>query len=96
MELVNVRVAAIGRAEPVSFRTYPASDGKIPNPESRPVYFDQPVGWVDTRVYRRSDLQAGQTVLGPAIVDQADATVLVSPGWTAHVDPHLSIVLTRT
>lgn len=39
-----------------------------------------------TPVYARARLQAGNVFLGPALVLQYDATVVVTPGWGARVD----------
>ncbi len=40
-----------------------------------------------TDVFRREALLPGQTLTGPALVEQDDTTVLVPPGWSAGVDP---------
>ncbi|WP_137990602.1 hydantoinase B/oxoprolinase family protein [Streptomyces vilmorinianum] len=37
----------------------------------------------DTPLYRREDLRPGDTVTGPAILAEADATTVVDPGWRA-------------
>jgi N-methylhydantoinase A len=41
---------------------------------------------VDTPVYARDALAQGATIAGPAIVQQADATVVVNPGARAEID----------
>ncbi|MFC7330421.1 hydantoinase/oxoprolinase family protein [Marinactinospora rubrisoli] len=46
--------------------------------------------------FDRAALGAGDTLAGPAIVEQTDTTVLVPPGWTAAVDPTGNLRLTRT
>ncbi len=40
----------------------------------------------DTPVYQRSALGVGQTIAGPAAIDQLDATTIVHPGDSATVD----------
>ena len=42
-------------------------------------------GWRDTAVYARDQLTAGTSIMGPAIIVEAIATVVVEPGWSAHV-----------
>ena len=37
-------------------------------------------------VYDRSALAAGQTVTGPAIVEERETTTVLPPGWTATID----------
>ena len=44
-------------------------------------------------VYRRGDLAPGQTIDGPAIVEQIDTTVIVSPGDRMRVDPWGNLVI---
>jgi 5-oxoprolinase (ATP-hydrolysing) len=54
--------------------------------EGRP----QPAG-----LHLREDLRGGDTVTGPAIVAEADATTVVEPGWQARVGEHGHLILTR-
>ena len=93
VELVNMQVIARGLAErpriPEHFtlaRDEPAGGG------ARQAYFGDG-GWRETPVLRRSEL--AQAVVGPAIVEEYDATCVVSPGWTAHLDDYGSIVIER-
>jgi N-methylhydantoinase A len=46
---------------------------------------------VDSSVFARDALAVGQTVVGPAIVEQRDATCLIDEGFRASVDRHLNI-----
>ncbi len=43
-------------------------------------------GRVETPVYERMSLRAGQVVEGPALIEQYDSCTLVAPGWTLCVD----------
>ncbi|MEV6056883.1 hydantoinase B/oxoprolinase family protein [Streptomyces sp. NPDC052107] len=52
--------------------------------------------WQPTRLYRRRDLRLGDSVEGPAIIAEADATTVVDPGWRAAADEHGDLVLTRS
>jgi N-methylhydantoinase A len=51
-------------------------------------------GFVEAAVYARERLAPGTEFDGPAIVEQADTTTVVEPGWRARVDAHRSLVLT--
>lgn len=82
IEIVNLRVAGIGRLErprlpPVTKRA------SLSERSRRTVFFDQ---WMDTPVYERADMGRGLRFDGPAVVEQLDATTLIPPGWTALVD----------
>ncbi|WP_351224365.1 hydantoinase B/oxoprolinase family protein [Streptomyces sp. NPDC002133] len=52
-------------------------------------------GRTDTPLYRREDLSPGDSVEGPAIVAEADATTVVDPGWRAAVGEGGHLLLTR-
>ena len=46
-----------------------------------------------TRYYDRSELKAGNRIIGPAIVNQYDSTTVVPPGVDAHVDRYGNIII---
>ncbi|UGY94770.1 hydantoinase B/oxoprolinase family protein [Streptomyces gobiensis] len=52
--------------------------------------------WQDTALYRRTELRPGDTVRGPAIIAEADATTVVDSGWQASADERGHLLLTRT
>jgi N-methylhydantoinase A len=41
---------------------------------------------VDTPVYERRELARGQTIAGPAIIEERETTIIILPGWNAKVD----------
>ena len=41
---------------------------------------------IDTPVYARKDLAKGQTLEGPAIIEERETTIIILPGWRAKVD----------
>jgi len=59
--------------------------------EHAQVYFDG--GFTKTAVYAREKLQAGNQIVGPAIVTQADTTTVINPGFVATVDSYLNLVI---
>jgi N-methylhydantoinase A len=50
---------------------------------------------VEATVYDRDALTEGFRFAGPSIVQQADTTTLVEPGWQGLVDKAGNLVLTR-
>ena len=50
----------------------------------REVYFADE--YVETPIYERDRLGEGASLEGPAIVSQADATVVIDPGASARID----------
>ena len=96
VELVNVRLAAIGvtprpRRVPLPDGTRdPAAAVK----STREVWFSEIGGWRKTIVLDRTKLSSGNVIAGPAIVEEHDASTLVHPGWEASVDQYGNL-LTR-
>jgi N-methylhydantoinase A len=95
VELVTWRVRVTRRVQ--SGHGFGVANGDAAEAEavaSRPAYFREMADFVDTPVYERGALRAGHTVAGPAIVQEADSTLVVPPGWRATVDDRHDIVLT--
>jgi len=93
VEVVNLRLTATGALRHAAAAPKPASDGPPEPLARRPVFFD-PAAPVETPVYDRAALSAGTEIVGPAIIEQLDATTLVHPGDTARVDEALNILIT--
>jgi N-methylhydantoinase A len=51
---------------------------------------------VDCAVYDRTRLEAGNIIVGPAIVEQMDTTTLLPPGARAEVDRLGNLIVTLT
>ncbi|WP_075791195.1 hydantoinase B/oxoprolinase family protein [Massilia putida] len=94
-----VSVEALGRSDAPPEQPVDASprgggrDG-VPSPcETVSTYFDG--AWRDTSVFRRQDIAPGDTINGPAIIAEANATTVVEPGWRAEVTAYNHLVLRR-
>lgn len=94
VEVVNVRVAAIGRRAKPTFPQLERRAGGAPAiRDRRAVHFSGTVS-VDCPVYERAGLLAGDRILGPAIVEEGVATVLLEPADEAEVSLDGCIVVT--
>lgn len=51
--------------------------------------------WHDATVYRREGLAPGRVMRGPALVIEANQTVVLEPGWAATLTPRDHLVLER-
>ncbi|MET8516080.1 hydantoinase B/oxoprolinase family protein [Streptomyces sp. NPDC005077] len=51
--------------------------------------------WQDTPLHRREALQPSDTVTGPAVIAEADATTVVDPGWQAAIGGTGHLLVTR-
>ena len=94
IEIVNIRLTA--KAKLHRFDDMPPVTDTPTAPaarDSRPVHFDGDAP-VETAIYDRARLVAGQRIAGPAIIEQLDTTTPVYPGDTAEVTPDGHIVIT--
>ncbi len=89
VEMANIRVAALGRLERPAAAP-PAQESARPARERNVIFSGQPL---NTPILDRNGLEVGQTVEGPAIIEESTATTLVPPGWRAAVidGGHLSM-----
>jgi N-methylhydantoinase A len=83
IELVTWRVTARGPIIPFHRATAPPSTPGRPR-TSRRVDAWPEAG--ETPVYDRKTLAAGQTIAGPAIIEERETTTTIPPGWSATVD----------
>lgn len=91
VQIYQLGLTAIGTTPKPAFPAYDAAPRETPEPRtSRAVYFEGR-GWVDTPVHDRGALAAGTRIVGPAVIDQLDATTVVPPATRAEVDEWLNI-----
>jgi N-methylhydantoinase A len=81
VEWVNLRVTGIGPIRKPEVREVAKGAGAdAARTGTRRVYFDE---WVDTPVYDRAALGAGDVVAGPAVFEEFSSTVPLHPGFEA-------------
>lgn len=93
-EIVNCRMQAIGRVAKVRHAAPVPKSSAARIKGHRQVYFGTAIGWLDTNVYRRAQLGVGESLTGPAIVEEMSATLVLQPGQTLHVDALGNLVAT--
>jgi N-methylhydantoinase A/oxoprolinase/acetone carboxylase beta subunit len=93
IELMTCRVAVTGQRAPVPVaRTSIGGDGSGPALKgSRPAYFAESGGFVDTPVYDRYRLAPGMILPGPSIVEEQESTAIIQPGMRGCVDDTLNL-----
>ena len=52
-------------------------------------------GYKETAIFRGAELKPGHVVIGPAIIEETFTSIVVYPGWRAHVDDAGDYELTR-
>jgi N-methylhydantoinase A len=60
---------------------------------TRPAYFREAGGFVETPVHARAGLAPGARVPGPALIEENESTVVVGPSATVWVDEHGNLVM---
>jgi N-methylhydantoinase A len=95
LEIVTRRCRAAGRVARPTWLELQQTEPSAPL-SSRPVYFRQAGGYVETAIFDRETLALGQNVSGPAIIQEWTSTTLVPPGWSARADHLGNIVLDST
>jgi N-methylhydantoinase A len=95
LEIANLRVLGKGTIEGITIEES-APGGADPEAAllgSEEVYFDG--SWGETPVYDRAELQPGNEIEGPAIVVDADSTVVIQPAHVARIDRFANIEINR-
>ena len=98
VEIVNARVEAIGIMEKIVLpEKKKRNHGDIKNAviSKREVYFDSLQDFVRVDIYDYRKLCFGDRIMGPAIVEMYDSTVIIEAGWNLFVDTFGNIILER-
>lgn len=95
IEFVTLRIEALGQVNKTEPSRVPVREQTgSPEPrDRRNVWLSEPGGPVDCPVYSRSDILTGQTIPGPAIVEQMDTTTLVLPEMLVQVDEWQNLIM---
>ncbi len=95
VELVNIRATGLGLMAAVQpYRSEKNGDDESSKAikNTRKVFFE-PGGWTNTPVYDRAKLFSGMSLIGPAVIEQYDSTVIILPGQTVVVDDHANLLV---
>lgn len=94
VQIYVLQVTAVGHVPKPNLPKYPkGGNAEQALTGTRQVYFEEADGFVETKVYQREDLPAGAIIMGPAIVEQLDSTVVIPPDVKAEVDEYLNIIM---
>jgi len=95
VELVNVRVMAIGRVAKPRLRELESGSESPQNASKgeRSSYFDESRDYVKCPTYDRYRLRCGNIIRGPAIIEEIDSTTIIYHNQTATVDKFGNILV---
>ena len=96
VEIVNFHVTAWGRIDKPAFAPHrvEGADRARASKGSRPVVFEGE-GTVRSDVFERSLLPTGETIEGPAVIEEPACTTIVCPDQRATVDEYGNLVITE-
>jgi N-methylhydantoinase A/oxoprolinase/acetone carboxylase beta subunit len=94
VQIVNVRVTAIGAIPPLAVRDAPAASGSNAVKSRRPLWF-RASGEVEADVFDRARMPAGVAAQGPAVIESLESTILVPPGWHARMNEDGFVIMTK-
>jgi N-methylhydantoinase A len=97
VEIVTYRLHAVLPVPRIAPRPEPhaGADPGAALRGTRAIYFAGHERPIDTPVFDRLALRAGNAIEGPAVVDSFDTTVLITPGFRAELDPFRNLLLRR-
>jgi N-methylhydantoinase A len=94
VQLVSLRVTAIGAIPPLTIGTATAPAGSRAVKGRRQVWF-RGTGAAEATVYDRARLPAAFELAGPAVIESLESTILVPPAWQARMDDKGFVHLTK-
>lgn len=89
IQMVNLRLTAIGKLEGLELRQAGSADVEG-RKGSRPVWFKS-TGRVECAIYERDGI--AESIVGPAVIEALDTTIVVPPGWTASTNDQGHIIM---
>jgi N-methylhydantoinase A/oxoprolinase/acetone carboxylase beta subunit len=95
VEATTWKVTAYGPAPEINLGRIPRRAG-VPDEalrETRPAYFPEHAGYVDTPAYSHVALTAGAEIVGPAVIEERESTAVVPPGFRAIVDDFGTLII---
>jgi N-methylhydantoinase A len=61
--------------------------------KKRPVYFPEYEGFTECPVYDRYRMGPGTTLIGPAVIEERESTLVVGPGGNLRIDDYLNAIV---
>jgi N-methylhydantoinase A len=94
LEVINWRVVASGPRPDMNFQL--ARDSSLTRDArkgSRSAYFPERDGYIETPIYDRYALCPGMQIVGPAIVEERESTLIMGLNGEARVDENLNVIV---
>lgn len=96
IEIYGLRVEAIGTVKKPEFvKEQPVGTLEEALKETRPVYFQEEGGMVESKIYNRTKIPVLSEFQGPAIIEQLDSTIVVPADYKVKIDEYRNIIMNR-
>jgi N-methylhydantoinase A len=94
IEALNWRLVLSGPTPEISMSAPGGEDRTAAEPikGTRPAYFPETGGYIQTPVYDRYRLRPGMAFEGPAIIEERESTTVIGPRARIQVDARLSLL----
>ena len=92
-EIMSLRITAVGAVDKTGLSAHPVggADPSKARKGVRKMRFQN--GRVEVPVFNRDRLAPGNRIPGPAVIEERITTIVVHPGWDAHVDGFENVVM---
>ena len=95
IQMVNLRVALTAPVTDADLEMSMARAAEAGMKKgARPVYFAEAGGYVETAVYDRYKIPAGEEIAGPAVFEENESTFVIGPGATCLADASGNLIVT--
>jgi N-methylhydantoinase A len=95
IQMVNLRVSMSAPVKGTGMEiTSPAGGGETALKGRRAVYFGEAGEFVETAVYDRYRVAAGDVIEGPAVFEERESTLVIGPGSICRVQPDGNLIAT--
>ena len=93
-EIVSIRTSVVGHMpKPALAKLAAGSTQPKDKPARRPIYFTAQTGWQEADVYQRDQLQTGNRLQGPCLIEEYASTTVVMPGDRVEVDEFGNLII---
>ncbi|MBS0243454.1 MAG: hydantoinase/oxoprolinase family protein, partial [Proteobacteria bacterium] len=93
VQIVNLRISAIGEIPPLRIRQETATGGDALKGRRRTWF--RASGETEAQILDRARMAAGSKIEGPAVMEALESTILVPPTWIATMNADGYVILTR-
>ena len=94
VEIINLRLAInAAQPHPLPLPQKPAKQIDAINSSLKRIFFHGGFGSIESQVYQRKNLPSSFVIVGPALIEQESATIVLPPNWNASTDESGNLII---